>query len=131
MPSNQKSKKTFSKIHKIKRSSISSKFLNLYLGDVKNISEDYSKNILTDLNVNSFITTKEDQKEDVNDYENFSILNISDSLIDYENNVSKNKSQKIKNKLEKNIINNYNILNNFLIISIAFFLKIKLYLVEV
>ena len=112
MPSNQKSKKTFSKIHKFKRSSISSKFLNLYLGDIKNISEDYSKNIMTDMNVNSFITTKEDQKEDINDYENFSILNISDSLIDYENNFSKNKSQKIKNELEKNFILNYNNFNN-------------------
>lgn len=81
----EKSKRTVSKIqHKLKRSSMSSKFLNLYLGDIKNLSkEDSNINLLTqiNLNINSLLTTTKDEKKE-NEFDNITILNISDSYLE-------------------------------------------------
>lgn len=82
---NQKSKKTFSGIqHKFKRSSLSSKFLNLYLGDIKNNSKDdfTDNNTLTEVNINVHsLLFKERQLENKKEkeFENITMLNISDS----------------------------------------------------
>lgn len=93
----EKSKKTFSRIqHKFKRSSMSSKFLNLYLGDFKNMSKDEftnENNLLTQINCNvnsllfrekqvdNFIVSNYNNNNKEKEFENITMLNISDSYL--------------------------------------------------